>query len=183
MKLLLAILSLTVIMFTGLSQANAQTPVSKEIANNYFENCKSQSDPRFSPASQEMFCACTAAQMVENFTIEDMQASGRQDEIGRAATNKLIVNVYAPCIQYPAREYHYNTCVQNPKTKILGSNVEQICSCTSGQVAGYLAQNAQSLFKEILANNPTIADPMQALYDDAGFQKTVQGHLMSCIVK
>lgn len=183
MKTLLAIISLTVLILMGANTANAQTPVSKEIANNYFENCKSQSDPRFSAASQEMFCACTAAQMVQNFTIEDMQASGRQDEIGRAATNKLIVNVYAPCIQYPAREYHYNTCIQNPKTKILGGNVEGICGCTSGKVAGYLAQNAQSLFQEILANNPTIADPMQALYDDAGFQKTVQGQLMSCITK
>tara|TARA_B100000508_G_C11446420_1_gene271629 strand:+ start:432 stop:980 length:549 start_codon:yes stop_codon:yes gene_type:complete len=182
MKQILALLSLIVIIGVGFTlPVNAQTNVSPEVANKYFENCKMQSDPRFSDLSQEMFCACTAAEMTRGYTIEDMQNAPRQDEVGRAATNKLIVNVYAPCIQYPAREYHYNTCVQNPKTKLLGSNVDKICGCTAEKVATHLNQNAGAMFKQILTVNPTIADPMQALYDDASFQKTVQSQLMSCL--
>jgi hypothetical protein len=182
MKQIFALLSFIIVVGASFTlPANAQTKVSPDIANKYFTSCKSQSDPRFSAASQEMFCACTAAKMVESYSVEDMQNAQRQDEVGRAAANKLIVNVYGPCIQYPAREYHYNTCVQNPKTKILGKNVEQLCGCTAEKVAGHLQQNASSLFQQILAKNPTIADPMQALYDDQSFQKTVQGHLMSCL--
>jgi hypothetical protein len=182
MKQTFALLSLIMIIGAGfVSPAVAQTKVSSEIANNYFQSCKSQSDTRFSKASQDMFCACTAAKMVENYTLEDMQNAQRQDEVGRAAANKLIVNVYGPCIQYPAREYHYNTCVQNPKTKILGQNVERICGCTAEKVAGHLQQNASALFSQILTVNPTITDPMQALYDDKAFQKTIQSQLMSCL--
>lgn len=181
MKQILALLTFIVIGVSISMPVNAQTKVSTDIANKYFESCKSQSDPRFSQASQEMFCACTAAKMVESYTQEDMQNAQRQDGVGRAAANKLITNVYGPCIQYPAREYHYNTCVKNPKTKLLGKNVEQLCSCTAEKVADYLGQNASGLFQQILVKNPTIADPMQALYDDQSFQKTVQGHLMSCL--
>lgn len=181
MKYALTLLSFIIIGAGFALPASAQTKVSPEIANKYFENCKSQSDPRFSAASQEMFCACTAAKMVENYSQEDMQASGRQDEAGRMATNKLIINVYGPCIQYPAREYHYNTCVQNPKTKILGGNVKDICACTAEKVAGHLQQNASRLFSQILATNPNVLDPMQALYDDENFQQKVQSQLMSCL--
>lgn len=179
MKNILALLSFVVIFGAGMAQA--QTPVSKEIANNYFVNCKSQSDPRFSAASQEMFCACTAANMVQSYTLEDMQNASRPDEIGRAATNKLIINVYAPCIQFPAREYHFNTCIQNPQTKLLGKDPQNLCACTAERVAGHIQQNAKAMFSQILAVNPTIADPMQALYSDKGFQKTAQAQLMACL--
>ncbi|MEM9469840.1 MAG: hypothetical protein AAF988_06735 [Pseudomonadota bacterium] len=179
MKYLIALLS--VIVFIGANEALAQTPVSKDIANTYFANCKAQSDPRFSAASQEMFCACTAAQMVQSFTVEDMQAAGRQDEIGRAATNKMIINVYAPCIQYPAREYHYNSCITNPQTKILGGNTENLCQCTAEQVANHLSANAKQLFQQVLSANPNVADPMQALYNDKTFQATTQRQLMACL--
>ncbi|NQZ14488.1 MAG: hypothetical protein HRT94_06680 [Alphaproteobacteria bacterium] len=179
MKYLLALLSLVTLF--GASTAQAQTPVSKEIANNYFINCKSQTDPRFSAASQEIFCACTAANMVQSYTLEDMQNASRPDEIGRAAANKLIINVYAPCIQFPAREYHYNSCVQNPQTKILGGDPQKLCACTAERVAAHIQQNAQSMFSQILAVNPTIADPMQALYSDNNFQKTAQAQLMACL--
>jgi len=177
------ILTLTLLLIGVPTMGYAQTPVSTEMANQYFANCKMNTDPRFSSETQEMFCACTAVKMTEAFSVEDMQTMGQQNQAGRDATNKLIINIYAPCIQYPARAYHYNTCVQNPQTKALTKNAEGLCQCAADNVAGYLQSNSQRMFQQILAQNPNVADPMQALYDDKGFQKLAKSKLMSCLTR
>lgn len=161
--------------------ANA-TEVSKEQANTYYESCSSQSDPRFSQETQKLFCACTAVQLMKDYTVEDMQASARQDQAGRDAVNKMITNVYAPCIKYPARDYHYSTCKADPKSGILG-NAENICSCSADQVAAHLDKNAQTMLANILKKTPNITDPMQALYDDKQFQKYIQSKVMGCVTR
>jgi hypothetical protein len=158
------------------------TPVTKDTANTYYQNCTAQSDPRFSQKTQKLFCACTAVKLMENFTIEDMQATAKQDQAGRNATNKMITKIYAPCIRYPAREYHYQTCIQNPKSRMLG-NAEKICNCSADQVATHLQGNAESMLTNILRKNPNVMDPMQALYSDPAFQKLVQSKVMSCVTR
>ena len=177
MKLLFALCALFLI-----APPAQATPVSKDTANSYFQNCAAQSDPRFSQETQKLFCACTAVKLMENFTLEDMQATAKQDQSGRNATNKMITQIYAPCIRYPAREYHYQTCIADPKSKMLG-NAEKICNCSADQVASHLQTNAQSMLNNILRTNPNVMDPMQALYDDRAFQKLVQSKVMSCIAR
>ena len=162
-----------------ISPAHA-TPVSKDTANQYFQNCKKQQDPRFSADIQELFCACTAVQLTKSFTLEEMQATAQQSQAGRNATNKLITEVYAPCIQYPAKTYHYNTCVEDPKSKVLG-DPQKICSCSADLVANHLQANAKSMFQDILRKNPNVLDPMQALYSDPPFQKFVQSKILGCV--
>lgn len=160
------------------------TAISKDTANTYYKNCAAQSDPRFSQETQKLFCACTAVRLMKSFTMEDMQATATAaaDESARKATNKMITQIYAPCIRYPAKEYHYQTCIENPKTKLMG-NAEKICSCSADQVAAHLQQNAQTMLTNILRRDPNVMDPMQALYDDPTFQKIVQSKVTGCLTK
>ncbi len=174
----IALLLTVLILFPFAAQA---TPIDRETANAYFLNCKANPDPRFSEETQEQFCGCTATNMMKSFTIEDMQKIGNpQDPAARTAVNKLMINIYAPCIQYPAQEYHYQTCVNDPKTKILG-NPETVCKCAANQVASYLQSNSKNLLRTILRKNPTIQDPMQAIYDDTSFQSFAKSKLMGCL--
>jgi hypothetical protein len=158
------------------------TPVDRDTANKYYENCAVQSDPRFSEDTQKLFCACTAVKLMENYTIEDMQATTRQDASARDATNKMITEVYAPCIRYPAKEYHFQTCATDPKTKLLG-NPQELCACSADKVAEHLHENAQNMLAAILRRDPNIMDPMQALYDDRSFQKVIQSKVMGCVIR
>lgn len=159
------------------------TPIDRATANQYFLNCKATPDPRFSEEAQAQFCGCTASQMLTDFTVEDMQLINTpNDPKARGAVNKLMINIYAPCIQFPAKEYHYQTCVKEPKTKILG-NPERLCACAADQVAGYLQSNSKNLLRNILRRDPNILDPMQAIYSDAEFQKFAQSRLAGCITR
>lgn len=178
MKYLFSVLAVLLL----ISPTAHATSVDKETANTYYENCSTQSDPRFSADTQKLFCACTAVKLMENYTIEDMQATTRQDASARDATNKMITEVYAPCIRYPAKEYHFQTCANDPKTKLLG-NPQKICACSAEKVAEHLQENAQSMLSSILRRDPNIMDPMQALYDDKSFQRVIQSKVMGCVIR
>ena len=158
------------------------TEISDETANQYYQNCiAGQTPPELSKQTHETLCACTAAQMKTGFTVEDMQAMSKRDEVARLALNKMIVNVYAPCIQYPAHDYYYNVCITNPQTANLSRNTQQLCGCLAQKVSGYLAQNSQQVFADILTRNPNIVDPMAALTSDPQFDQFAQGQLVSCV--
>ncbi len=165
--------------------AQAQTPVTQQQADSYYQTCVTNaaaSETRFSPQSQKMFCACTAAHLMQSFSVEDMQTmTSPTDPNARIALNKMIVNVYAPCMEMPTQDYHYQQCMQNPQTAMLSKNPDGLCSCAAKAVAGYMQSNSAQMFQDILSRNPNIEDPMQALYDDPEFQKFAQTQLMNCV--
>lgn len=165
--------------------AKAQTPITRDQANQYYGNCVTEAaktEQRFSVNSQKMFCGCTAAKMTESFTLEDMAAmTDPNNPNARTALNKMIVNIYAPCMEAPTRDYHYSTCISNPQVKILGGNAERVCSCSADKIAQHLKNNGARMFQDILARSPDIVDPMQALYEDPQFQQFAQAQLTSCL--
>lgn len=187
MKYFALIAAMIVLPVTALSigAAHAQTRVSPEQANSYYASCRENAaatEMRFSPAAQDMFCACTAAQLTQNFTIEDMQVmTDPQNPNAREALNRMIVQVYAPCMEEPTREYHYNSCVGNPQVSRLNGNPEQLCRCAADSIAAHLKQNGPRQFQEILARDPNVVDPMQALYDDPAFRSFAQSQLLGCV--
>jgi len=158
--------------------AQAQN-VSKSVANSYYNNCLAQEGP-VSAQTQELLCACTAAQMQQSMTVEDIKAMNQNNQTGRNALNKMLINVYAPCMEYPAKEHYMNVCLSNPDTQRLSNNPQALCNCMSTEVANYLKANARTVFEEILDRNPNVTDPMQALTNDPQFTQFAQAKLIGC---
>ena len=161
------------------------TPVSKEQANTYYASCvenAAKTEQRFSKPSQELFCACTAAKLTESFSIEDMQTmTDTTNPNARKALNKMIVNVYAPCMEAPTQEYHVTQCLSNPQVGRLGGDPAALCQCAAAGIAQHLKDHGGAMFEEILSRNPNIEDPMQALYDDPKFRSFAQAKLLKCL--
>ena len=179
MRFLLSILILTLTS----AVSNAATPITKDMANSYYNNCISKKgDQKLTKESQDFLCSCTAAQMMDSMSVEDVQAMSTQDQrTARRAFNKMLINVYAPCMEYPAKDHYYNTCLSNPQTKKLGGNPEKLCGCMSDKVATHLKQNGKELFTGILKRNPNVTDPMAALEADKQFQNYVGKQALSCV--
>ncbi|MEM6812315.1 MAG: hypothetical protein AAF549_07590 [Pseudomonadota bacterium] len=173
---------LTLIFFTSFTgSADAATSITKTGAKAYYENCKSRPDPNMSANTQDHLCACTAAQMMKNMKVEEVQAMSLQNEQGRAATNKMIVEVYAPCMNHPAKELYLKNCLENPQTSSIAKDVNATCECMSDRVAQYLKEDGPKVFEGILSRNPNIADPMAALSEDPAFTAFAQKQVVSCI--
>ncbi len=176
MKILL--LLLTILLTPNLATAE---PVSKAQAKAYYQNCSSKPSPNMSVETQKLLCACTAVQMHKNMQVEDVQEMALQNEIGREATNKMIVRAYAPCMQYPAKELYYQNCISDPQTQTLTENPQEACACMSERIATYLSTRGVDVFKSILTRSPNIVDPMAALAEDAQFKNYTRNELMGCL--
>lgn len=176
-----SILGILVLLIFGFAFPAQATPVSKEMANQYYSNCLQQPSNGMSEQTKQYMCACTAAKMQQGMTVEDIKTMAQQSQAGRNATNKMIISVYAPCIEYPARDHYYTTCMTNPQTKALSKNPQGLCACLGNQVATYLKQNAQKEFTRILSKTPNITDPMAALTGDSKFTQFAQSKLTACV--
>jgi hypothetical protein len=86
----------------------------------------------------------------------------------------------APCMDGPAYDFHYNACITNPQASRYG-NPQVACECMARQVADHMKSNGPAIFRDILAKNPTLMDPMSALADDPSFTQFAQSKLLSCI--
>lgn len=173
--------ALLVVLIVAALPAKAQTRISNEMANTYFANCMKGEADNLTAQTKETMCACTAAQMMLGFSVEDMEAMSRRDEAARLALNKMIVNVYAPCIRYPAFDYYYGVCSADPRSLTLSKNPQAMCHCLANKVSNHLGANSQQIFADILARNPYITDPMAALTSDPAFDRFAQGQLLSCV--
>lgn len=176
MKFVLVLIALMIAL-----PVQAATEISDEMANQYYDNCLKGQAPNLSQQTQQTMCACTAAQMKTGFTVEDMQAMSKKDEAARLAFNKMIINVYAPCIQYPAYDYYYSVCSADPRTASMTNNPQAMCNCLAGKVSGYLGQNSTQVFQDLLTRQPFMTDPMMALTNDPQFDQFAQSQLLTCV--
>ena len=72
----------------------AQTPVSNEQAQKYYESCATNRDERMSVATQDAFCQCSARGFKEHITIEDLTTlSTETGQAARDITNKKLINL------------------------------------------------------------------------------------------
>ncbi len=169
-------------LFSSISISTAQ-PVSKEMATSYYQNCISKkASQTFSKESQNFLCSCTASEMMDHMTIADIQALSSQDQAAaRTALNHMLTKVYAPCMEFPAKDHYYNTCISN-SSPALGKNPEKTCGCMADKVASYLGKNGEAVFTDILKRNPNISDPMAALESDKEFQNYIGKQTLACVL-
>ena len=163
---------------------NAQAKeITKAMADQYYNSCLSK--PTSQPMSKEnkdYLCACTAVQMMETMTTDRIAAMRGVGPSVREAFHYMLVNVYAPCMEYPAKDHYYNTCISNPKTATLGQDPAQLCGCMADKAAAHLGQNGKELFQDILARNPNAQDPMSLLESDPQFQSYVGQQVLGCVL-
>jgi hypothetical protein len=165
------------------SMAQVMTPVPNDVANKYFANCVAQPpSQQFTVQAQQTLCACTAARMTQFFSMEDMKAmtDAANPAAQRPAFNKMLVNIYAPCMEEPTREFHYNACISDPETKRYGDPAK-ICRCMADEVAAHMKVHGPTVFEELLSRNPNMTDPMSALADDPSFQTFAKSKLLACL--
>ncbi len=172
---------LTLLLAPVAASAQGFTPVPQDKANVYYQSCASQPSQFSSQESQNIFCACTAARMTQFYSMEDMKNATSQDPaIARPAYNKMLIDVYAPCMDTPTFEYYHKTCITNPDTAKYG-DPQKICNCLAEQMAIHMRGSGPQIFRDILARDPNILDPQAALFSDPAFNTFAQKKLLTCV--
>ncbi len=172
LSLLLGLLILSL----GYSAALAQTAITQQAATEYYNSCLTKTDERITSQTQDIFCRCTATYMMKNMSVEEVQSMAGQDQRARSSINKMLTTVYAPCMEFPVRDWVYQKC-----TNDVYQAGQKICSCMSNNMATYVRERAAADLPAILAANPSVTDPMEAIVSSPTYEQTEKRIVLGCV--
>jgi hypothetical protein len=174
------------LMMTSQASALAQTPVSKQTANNFFENCAKLRDERMSVDSQNAFCSCSSVKMMENMNMEELHIMYEQSERGRLVLNKMLIDVYAPCMSIPVQDLVSGNCLSDPKLQALNlkdPSLYELCGCMSMLAGEWYQTRGRELMRELIEQDPFINDPINPIIDSKEFQNSSYEFMTRCMAK
>ncbi len=155
-----------------------RTPITPQIAQTYYQQClMAPSNPPLSASTRDIFCQCTAMYVQKNISYEEMGLANQASATGHAIQQKILLQVYAPCMEFPVRELIQGECAAN---QALAAQ-PHICPCVSKNMAKYTAQSAQANLGAMLKTGQALGDPMNALLDSPEYQKAQQDVAMKCM--
>jgi hypothetical protein len=161
--------------------SNTATPLSTEQANNFYAHCASNNDPRMSQSTQEAMCACNAVMMQRHMSVEDVQLMVSDTQESRLALNKMLLEVYAPCMNYPVNDLILGECLQNPQLDNATTSKDALCLCMAERTAAWFLDEGRNLMGRLIAENPNITDPISPVMESRPFKNAAMQSLTSCM--
>jgi hypothetical protein len=158
----------------------------ESFAKRYNENCLKKKNDILKGDDLRMLCACTASKLQEKMTVTEVETMTTDTPEGQVQRNRMVTDVYAPCMEYPSRALLMNQCnsYQDKLKKAQSGqaiNGEAICGCLAQNMAAYVAVNAQPILAQKLAANPADMDPLGAFLNSPEYQAQVNATFTGCI--
>lgn len=160
-----------------------RTPISSDQANGYYNNCLAQKSATFTASGQQMLCACTAAQMQKEMSVEEVQLMSQNTPEGQAMRDKMTLYVYAPCMKYPTHDLIYSRCINDPQIKAAAKNAEALCQCMGDGMADFIDQKGPENLVASMRQNPGDLDPLGTLMNSDAFTQASQQVMQTCAPK
>ncbi len=163
--------------------SGGHTHISDDMAKAYYANCASKSDPHITPEGMRAMCACTSDKMVQTMSVEDLKTLAQNDQAGRDMLNHMLLDVYAPCMNYPVQDMLEGQCQQDMKDKPLppGMDMGKLCHCMATKTGAWFTTNGRDLMTQVLKANPNITDPVGPVMEDPSFKKASSDYLTACL--
>jgi hypothetical protein len=154
-----------------------------KMADAYYINCLRKTNPNISQQNLQGLCECTAKRMKTEMTPDQIKVMAQNDEAGRQELNHMLLDVYAPCMNYPVESMVEKQCLSDPKTENLpgGLDREKICYCMAERTGQWFTGHGRELMQAVIAKDPNVYDPVGPAMDDPSFKKASYANLMSCI--
>ena len=162
--------------------AQAQTPISDATSSTFFQNCLGKRDARMTEESQGEFCACSATKMQQSMTMEEAQTMFKQTQEGRNMLNKMLVQVYAPCMNFPVQDIVEMSCREDSKVAALNlkGDPSDLCFCMGKETGKWFADKGPALLYALLQKNPNITDPITPVMESRVVKQESFKFLMAC---
>lgn len=165
--------------------AKAQQPgtVIDKMADAFYINCLRKTNPDISTQNLQGMCQCAAEHMKTAMTPDQIKVMAQDNEAGRDELNHMLLDVYAPCMNYPVQSMVEKQCLNDPKTENLpgGIDREKICYCMAVKTGEWFTGHGRSLMRDVIAKDPKVYDPVGPIMEDPTFKKASYDNLAKCL--
>jgi hypothetical protein len=154
-----------------------------KMADAFYINCLRKMNPDITQQDLQGLCECTAKRMKTEMTPEQIKIMAQNDEAGRLALNHMLLDIYAPCMNYPVQSRLEKQCHSAPKAENLpaGLDWEKICYCSAVKTGQWYTSHGRELMQAVIAKNPNVYDLTGPIMDDPSFKQAAHDNLTSCI--
>lgn len=149
----------------------------KELSNDYFKNCTAQKHHILKNEELKLFCGCTAANMSEIMSPEEVQLMSTDTPEGQFQRNRMMLLVYTPCIEFPTRALIMNSCTQQAMLK----RPIKTCECIADGMAEFVKERAPSVVENAVKRNIKDLDPLRSLLESRGYKSQERYYLTTCL--
>lgn len=161
--------------------AAAQTKINDETAKAYYDSCMGARDRRMSREAQDSLCECTSKKMQEKMSVEDVRTMGQNDQDGRLMLNKMMLDVYAPCMQEPLSELVHDRCMTEDRMSAPYTHKADLCACIGEKTGEWFTTGGRDLMAGVLEKNPNISDPFNPVLQTDAFTNVMLDNMISCV--
>ncbi|MCC6597300.1 MAG: hypothetical protein IT559_00735 [Alphaproteobacteria bacterium] len=152
-----------------------------DFANRYYANCQAQQHPLLQGKNLELLCGCTASRLPEVMSVEQVQQMQEDSEEGQYQRNRMLLFVYAPCIEYPTRALILDQCLGDPQVQAGMKNFKTVCSCLADEMAAFMKEHAPGTIRNALRANQKDIDPLSTLLQSSAFDAASKSKMTECI--
>lgn len=179
------IIVITILLALSASADVLATPVSRDEANQYYQSCIRQDSAATGPENMRMLCSCAAAKIVEVLTQEELQSLSPEAAQNRPVRDKILLDVYAPCLDEMAPELFAHQCASDESLHELGDqfDVTAACGCVGERAGKWFKGKGRAIVSGLLKANPLLVDPIAPLMTEKQVRREVTGHLLGCSSK
>ncbi len=162
--------------------SNAPSTI-KQFANAYYQNCKQQQHPVLKDDNLELLCACSSAKITQTMTLQNIRDMTADTALGLKQRNRLLTEVYVPCMEYPTKALLMSSCMKDPAVGKALKHPQKVCDCMSSSVSQYIVREAPNAAKKAIASNSETTDPLAALLNSQDYEQQSQAYLLGCLQK
>lgn len=179
MRLFFLMMALSCLAFPAL----AQTAIGGETANAYYQACMDRADERISLSAQESLCSCAAARMMVMMSVQELATMNPNPKHpGRQSYNKMLMNVYGPCMQHPVEDLLAAECERDRHIRAFSlRDPGALCRCMAQRTGTTFEQSAPDIVRRLLFYIPDMEDPLGPIMNDGTFRQRAYDNLYACL--
>ncbi len=158
----------------------------KNLANQYYKNCLKQPAGIMSADSHKALCGCTAAQMVETMSVDEIQTMFTQTKEGNFQRQRMMALVYIPCMEYPVEDMVVNHCMSQPEVTKGLKKAREVCGCLGNDMGKFVVKAGGVMAKEEMikdAQNMNVQQMLADLMSSKIFAQKSKTSITTCMQK
>lgn len=153
----------------------------KDYTNQYYKNCLAQKHPILKDEHLKLMCACTASNIPDNMSVEQIKAMSTDTSEGLHQRNRMMLFVYAPCIEHPTRALVLDSCLGNENLTETMKHEKKVCNCLADGMSEYMKVTAPKFIESAIKRNINDIDPLRVLMESKSYENKTEEIMHRCV--
>lgn len=142
--------------------ANDGKPLTSAVmSNHYYKGCIEEESLVLSDEERKTLCACSAANMAENLTVEEFKALKSNSIRGRNARGKAVAFGFTPCMEYVIESKINRDCLKSKYINDVIFGKKAMCDCTTNHFKNFLTRDGTHIIMEAIKQEPMSLNPLE----------------------